>query len=135
VVDATVRAVKTAAILEAVRWIRENLPDTVEQFHEDRLVRDSVIFNLFVAIQEAIDLATHWVADEGWAVPDTYGAVFRVLAEHSIVEWDLARRLVKAAGLRNLIAHQYGTIDFDRIYASASADLDDLIAFCHALAG
>jgi uncharacterized protein YutE (UPF0331/DUF86 family) len=131
VVDATVRAAKTAAILEAVRWIRENLP----QFHEDRLARDSVILNLFVAIQEAIDLATHWVADEGWAVPTTYGAVFRVLAEHDVVEWDLAKRLGKAAGLRNLLAHQYGTIDFDRIYASASTDLDDLVTFCRILAG
>lgn len=134
-VDPNVRAAKTAAILEAVKWIRENLPRTAEQFHEDRLARDTVIFNLFIAIQEAIDLATHWVADEGWAVPATYGEVFLVLAEHGIIARDLAKRLVKAAGLRNLIAHRYGMIDFDLIYASASADLDDLIAFCRALAG
>jgi len=134
VVDATVRAAKTAAILDAVQRIRDNLPVTAEQFRDDRTAREVVILNLFVAIQEAIDLATHWVADEGWGVPSTYGQVFLVLADHGIIERDLARRLVKAASLRNLIAHRYGMLDADAIYESARGDLEDLLDLCRALA-
>jgi len=43
--------------------------------------------------------------------------------------------LVGAAGLRNLIAHQYGAVDWGRLHAIASSpELDDLEAFCAALA-
>jgi uncharacterized protein YutE (UPF0331/DUF86 family) len=40
----------------------------------------------------------------------------------------------KAAGFRNLVAHQYGVLDWHRVYSLASEHLDDLVAFCDALA-
>ena len=43
-------------------------------------------------------------------------------------------RLATASGLRNLIAHQYGVLDWTRIHALASERLDDLLAFCDELA-
>ena len=132
-VDESVRAAKTAAILDAVQRIRETLPATAQEFLDDRSMREIVTLNLFVAIQAAIDLAIHWVADEGWAVPATYGEVFRALADHGVIDRGLAERLFKAAGLRNLIAHQYGDIDFALVYASASAELDDFVTFCGSL--
>ena len=33
--------------------------------------RDLSLFYLFLAIQECIDLAAHWVADEGWGEATT----------------------------------------------------------------
>jgi hypothetical protein len=32
-----------------------------------------VVLNLFVAIQACLLLAAHWLADEGWDVPQRYG--------------------------------------------------------------
>ena len=46
----------------------------------------------------------------------------------------LADRLAAAAGLRNLIAHQYGAVDWRRLHAIAASELDDLERFCAALA-
>ena len=42
--------------------------------------------------------------------------------------------MVADAGLRNLIAHRYGTLDWARIYVLASERLGDLLEFCDALA-
>jgi uncharacterized protein YutE (UPF0331/DUF86 family) len=57
------------------------------------------------------------------------------LADHGVVPRPLALRLVGAAGLRNLVAHQYGALEWARLYAVASSsELDDLEAFCAALA-
>ena len=42
----------------------------VETFLADPKGRDLALFYLFLAIQECIDLAAHWVADEGWGEPD-----------------------------------------------------------------
>lgn len=111
------------------------LPPSREAFEADRTVREIVVLNLFVGIQTCLDLAAHWLADEGWDVPQRYGEIFVSLADHGIIPRSLAIRLVGAAGLRNLVAHQYGALDWARIYATAaSSALEDLDAFCAALA-
>ena len=94
-----------------------------------------VVLNLFVAIQDCLDLATHWLADAGWDTPDTYADVFNALAEHAVIPRELAARLVAAAAFRNLVAHQYGGLDWRRVYELAASDLGDLDTFCATLAG
>ena len=133
-VDSALLAKKIAAVRDAVARIRAVLPETEAEFQADRTAREIVILNLFVALQECLALATHWIADEGWDVPQSFKETFGHLAEHGVVPRDLAKRLGAAAGLRNLVAHQYGIIDPSRIYAIAALDLDDLLAFCEALA-
>jgi uncharacterized protein YutE (UPF0331/DUF86 family) len=135
VVDRALLATQVATVRDAVDRIRTMLPPSGEAFAADRTAREVVIVNLFVAIQTCLDLAAHWLADEGWDVPQGYGDLFLALADHGIIPRPLALRLVAAAGLRNLFAHQYGRLDWARIYETASSScLDDLHAFCAALA-
>ena len=133
-VDAAVLARKVAAIRDAVARIRDVVPETPAAFLADRTAREVVTLNLFLALQETIGLATHWLADEGVAVPDTYGDVFSTLAARGIIDAALGDRLRAAAGLRNLVAHQYGVLDFTRVHAVARAELGDLLTFCEQLA-
>ncbi len=124
-----------AIVRDAVARIGSVLPSSLEAFEADRTAREVVVLNLFVAIQACLDLAAHWLADEGWDVPDRYGELFLALADHGVIPRPLALRLVAAAGLRNLVAHQYGALDWTRIHAAASSSaLDGLEAFCAALA-
>jgi uncharacterized protein YutE (UPF0331/DUF86 family) len=67
-------------------------------------------------------------------VPATYSDVFSALVAHGVVGGELGDRLSSASGFRNLVAHQYGALDWTRVYATASSDLDDLEAFCAVLA-
>lgn len=134
VVDEAVLAAKIASVADAVHRIREVLPARAAVLRSDRTAREIVVLNLSVAIQECLALATHGVADAGWSVPGSYGDVFLALADHGVIDHELARRLVAAAGFRNLVARQYGTVDTNRLFAMVSADLDDLLAFCRALA-
>jgi uncharacterized protein YutE (UPF0331/DUF86 family) len=133
-VDKTVLAARIAAIRDAVARIRAVLPASVERFTVDRTSREVVVLNLFVALQESVSLAAHWLADEGLVVPPTYGEVFRSLGERGVVPADLAGRLAAASGFRNLVAHRYGALDWARVYAIASRDLEDLLTFCEVLA-
>jgi uncharacterized protein YutE (UPF0331/DUF86 family) len=134
VVDKAVLVKKLSAIQDAVARIREVLPPSADAFRADRTVREVVTLNLFVALQEVLAAATDWIADEGRDVPQSYGEVFTVLADRGMLERDLAARLRSAAGLQNLIAHQYGVMDIDRIFMIASNDLDDLLVFCRQMA-
>jgi uncharacterized protein YutE (UPF0331/DUF86 family) len=133
VVDVVVFSRKVAAIRDAVNRIHDVLPETPAAFLADRTAREVVTLNLFLALQETIGLATHWLADEGALVPDSYGEVFVALAERGIIDTALGERLRAAAGLRNLVAHQYGVLDFVRVHAVARTELDDLLAFCEQL--
>ena len=134
VVELLLLARKVAAIRDATARIRDVLPESADALAADRTAREVVVLNLMVAVQEAIDLATHWVADAGWLVPEAYRDLFVALAEHGIIDADLAVRLAAAAGLRNLIAHRYGALDWRRIHEIASGELGDLEDFCAAVA-
>jgi uncharacterized protein YutE (UPF0331/DUF86 family) len=134
VVDKTILARKLVAIRDAVDRIDDVLPDDAAAFVSDRTCREVVTLNLFLALQESIAIATHWIADAGWDVPASHGAAFTTLAERGVIDADLAERLRAAAGLRNLIAHQYGVLDFHRLFGVAQNDTDDLLAFCAQIA-
>ncbi|HEU4366800.1 MAG TPA: DUF86 domain-containing protein [Methylomirabilota bacterium] len=134
-VDSALVAAKIAAVRDATGRVCAVLPGSVDEFSADRTAREVVTLNLLIAIQACLDLATHWLADAGWEVPATYGDVFTALARHDVIPPELAARLAAAAAFRNLVAHQYGALDWRRVYALASSDLGDLDTFCAMLAG
>lgn len=132
-VDQAVLSARVAAVRDAVARIRAVLPQDVRAFLADRTSREVVILNLFVALQDALALATHWLADAGWDVPTRYGDVFRALGERGILPQPLAERLAAASGLRNLVAHQYAVLDWTRIHEISTRHLDDLLELCEEL--
>ena len=134
VVDSALLAAKIAAARDATARVRAVLPASADAFIVDRTTREVVTLNLFVAIQACLDLAAHWVADAGWDMPGTYADVFAALAQHAVIPRELATRLAAAAAFRNLVAHQYGALDWRRVYALAASDLGDIDAFCATLA-
>jgi uncharacterized protein YutE (UPF0331/DUF86 family) len=134
VVDRALVAAKVAAVRDATGRVRAVLPSSADAFAADRTAREVVTLNLLVAIQNCLDLATHWLADAGWEVPRTHAEVFAALARHDVIPPELATRLGAAAAFRNLVAHQYGVLDWRRVHALASSDLGDLETFCATIA-
>lgn len=132
-VDKALLAVKVASVRDAVGRMRAVLPASHDAFLEDRTAREVVILNLFV-LQDCLALATHWLADEGADVPQSYREVFQALGAREVVTPELAARLAAASGLRNLVAHRYGVLDWVRIHEIATSNLGDLLEFCEAVA-
>ena len=88
---------------------------------------------MLVAIQEAIDVAFHVSADEGFGIPASYAESFDLLARNGVIDAALATRLARAASLRNRIAHGYAQIDFDRLWDELPDGLDTLERYATAL--
>ena len=105
-----------------------------DEFVADRKGRDLALFYLFLAIQESIDLAAHWVADEGWAPPDDAGSTFDVLADRGVIARPVADGLRAAAGLRNRIAHGYAMLDYRRVQEESRAGIRPVRQFLEAVA-
>ena len=129
-VDAAVVANKIAVIRDAVDRVRDILPSGLETFRADRTAREVIILNVFVALQETVSLAAHWLADSGMSVPGSYREIFLHLADRQRIPLSLAQRLAGAASFRNLVAHRYAALDPARVYAIASNELRDLLEFC-----
>lgn len=104
------------------------------EFRADVQKRDLALFYLFLAIQECIDLAAHWVADEGWGEPDDAGSAFDLLADRGAISREAATALRGATGLRNRIAHGYALLDYDRVHVEAREGIPALRAFLLAVA-
>jgi uncharacterized protein YutE (UPF0331/DUF86 family) len=134
VVKAEVAAHKIARAHARLEQAEALVSRPVEKFIADIEGCDLASFYLLVAIQEAIDLAAHWVADAGWAPPGDAASMFDVLADHGAIERELAPRLRAAVGLRNRIAHGYSGVDHARLHTEFAAGVEPLRRFLVAVA-
>ena len=109
--------------------------DRVElgELRHSRDTQNMVLHALYVAIQSCIDLGFHVAGDRRLPRASTYQEIFLRLAEAGLLDPDLAHRLSGWAGFRNVLAHFYPVIDFDRVHAALQNDLGDLEAFAVAV--
>jgi hypothetical protein len=124
------RIARASAWLDDASRVFELDADTFIASSKDR---DLAIFYLFLALQECVDLAAHWVADAGWGAPDDVASLFDVLAERSAIEKPLADTLRQGVGLRNRIAHGYAMLDYRRVRLEALAGIPNLRVFLAAV--
>ncbi|HEX5760101.1 MAG TPA: DUF86 domain-containing protein [Thermoanaerobaculia bacterium] len=133
-VERDVVARKIASATARLRDSDELLNRPLEEFLADLRGRDLTAFYLQLAIQDCIDLASHWVADAGWPPPDDAGSAFDALADHGVIPRDVAAVLRDAVGLRHRIAHGYATLDHGRLYREAREGSADLARFLRLVA-
>ena len=130
-VDATRLASLLQRVDAEVRALRRLLAG--EDLDDDALAATK--YRVVVAFEASADAARHVIASEGLRVPRTYGDAFAVLADEGLIGPDLAMRLARAAGLRNLLVHQYADVDDERVLRDVRAGLGDLDSLVAGLAG
>lgn len=97
-------------------------------FLSDLGLQAQVERHLQLAIQAAIDVALHVVAESSAATPENYGSAFAVLNDQLGLDAALAGRLQRATGLRNILVHAYLEVDPSQIWEHLQR-LDDLREF------
>jgi uncharacterized protein YutE (UPF0331/DUF86 family) len=133
-VDANLIAVKLAELAERVGRVRGHAKASAEVLAADRDALDIVSFNLMLAVQACLDLASHIIADEGWAPATTLAESFRRLAEHGVIAPQTAAALGAAAGLRDVVAHGYAGVDPEKVHLAATRGTGDLDEFAREVA-
>jgi len=94
---------------------------------------DLVLLNLQRAAQAAIDLASHVTTTEGFGLPDSVANTFTLLERNGVIDPDLATRMRKMAGFRNVAVHAYQAIDQAVVEAIVTNHLGDLRSFASAI--
>ena len=74
-------------------------------------------------IEAIVDLAFLIIKDKKLKIPEEDKQVFDILCEEKIISKDLVDRLKEAKGMRNVIAHEYGTIDDSLVFHSLTEEL------------
>ena len=109
--------------------LREKRKICLEELKRDIDLQDIILHNLQLSIQGCIDIASHIISDQGWRVPGTLAGLFDILSEHKVISRQLSEKLKKMAGFRNLIIHEYQTVDLNRVHNILNQDIKDIYAF------
>ena len=122
---------KLAFLQRIVKELRtEARPDRIEHdLREQRFVERE----LQLAIQAALDVASHIISDERLEEPATNAALFATLARHGFVPASLRNPLERMAKFRNILVHGYADVDLAIVRDVVEHHLDDLEGFVTAI--
>jgi uncharacterized protein YutE (UPF0331/DUF86 family) len=124
---------KLDSLRRCIERVEEKRPASAEVLASDPDVQDIVVLNLSRAVQLCVDMATHVLSTTGAPVPETMGEAFRQMATRHLLDADLAERMTKAVGVRNIAVHSYERINWAIVHAIATRHLDDFRAFATAV--
>lgn len=124
---------RTLAVRRHLDRVAAKLPGTPAELVAGTDTSDAVILHLWQAVQIVIDVAVSASVALGAGTPATYADAFARLARTGVIDGDLASRLSRAAGFRNLVAHAYESIDMARVFEAATNGPADLRAFLRAI--
>jgi uncharacterized protein YutE (UPF0331/DUF86 family) len=129
--DAELIAKKLAFIETCVRELRELAhPELIgSDLREERFVAHT----LQLAIQAALDVASHIVSDGRLGEPASNRQLFELLVANRWVPAALARPLADMVGFRNVLVHGYQDVDNAVVRDVVENRLDDLIAYVDAV--
>ncbi|WP_457798981.1 type VII toxin-antitoxin system HepT family RNase toxin [Methylocystis sp. S23] len=124
---------KAAAIERCVRRAREEYAKGPESFASDFTRQDAAILNIQRACEAALDMGQHLIRRDRLGAPQSARDVFALLAAGGRIELDLAKRLEKMVGFRNIAVHDYQALLLPIVVAVITKHLDDFTAFSAAL--
>jgi uncharacterized protein YutE (UPF0331/DUF86 family) len=111
-------------LLQRIEQLEENIlllnrlkkERSLENIKENRFDEWSLRYGLFESIQIVIDLSCHLSSRYNLGATKTYAKCIENLAKHKYIGNDLAKSLISAIGLRNLLIHEYVQIDINQLY-------------------
>ena len=126
--DRDVILAKVATIqkcLERIRDVTSLDPASLDDINR----QDIFVLNLQRAVQASIDLASHIVASEGLGLPETVRDNFALLKDKGIIDPEIASRMEKMTGFRNIAIHNYQALNLDILKSILTRNLKDVEVF------
>ena len=129
-IDQEIVRSKIAQVQHYVQRLREKQSVSIQELQANEDLQDIVLHNLQNAIQGCLDMATHIIADEGWAIPPTQAGLFQTLSDHQVVSPEQSAQMKAMVGFRNIIIHEYAVVNMKKVYDILMHHLQDFDRFC-----
>lgn len=124
---------KAAAIERAVRRVREEHAGDDSNLLANQTRQDAIILNLQRACESSIDAAMHLVRVHRLGIPQQTREAFDLLQTTQMLDANLADRLRKMVGFRNVAIHDYQKLNLEIVRRIVVDHLDDFLAFARLL--
>ena len=97
---------------------------TRERLHSNTTEQRAIERMFENVIQSCADLAKH-IASRDFGFDGTRPKeAIRVLEREGVLQEETAETMIEAVGFRNVLAHQYGSIDYDLVYDQLESGLN-----------
>ena len=112
--------------IDKLTRLEENLK-TLEQFRHSYSLDDIISnkidewglrYGLFESIQIIIDISCSIVANKNLGTPKNYSECISLLVSNDYLNKDLGEKIKSMIGLRNLLIHEYGIIEVNKLFAN-----------------
>lgn len=124
---------KLESLRRSLRRIEGKCPKDADALEKDIDAQDILTLNLTRAIQICVDIGAHLITETELPPPGTMGQTFDVLSKAGMITADLAVRMKKAVGFRNLAVHNYDAINWAIVHSIARSSLPDFGEFAKAV--
>jgi uncharacterized protein YutE (UPF0331/DUF86 family) len=120
---------KAASIERCLQRILEEYAGDNRNLAANQTKQDAIILNLQRACETAIDLAMYVVNQRRLGTPQESRDAFALLQTAGILPADLATRMQRMVGFRNVAIHEYARLNLDVVQAIITKQLDDFRTF------
>ena len=128
-IDKKVIGEKLISLNRCLERIKLHTPTTVETLQNDFDAQDIISLNIQRAVQISVDIAAHILAEQLHEQTSTMAETFLALSRHGLLDSQLASRLAKAVGFRNIAVHEYDTLDMNILYSIITKEIDCFYEF------
>lgn len=118
---------------EYVKSLKEHQKVTQDELENSDVLLTYVERKLQLAAQVCIDLGNHLISYFGFETPKDYKEIFEILAKEGVISKDLCSNMKKIAGFRNILVHDYLSIDIGKVADVLHRGLDDFDSFSTAI--
>ena len=120
---------KATSIERCLQRIFEEHAGDDNNLFTNQTKQDAIVLNLQRACETAIDLAMYVVNQRRLGVPQESRDAFTLLQTAGILLPDLATRMQKMVGFRNVAVHEYTRLNLDVVHAIITKQLEDFRTF------
>jgi uncharacterized protein YutE (UPF0331/DUF86 family) len=120
---------KAASIERCLQRIEEEYAGNEQNLVRNQTKQDAIVLNLQRACETAIDLAMYVVSQRKLGVPQDSRDAFSLLQTAGILSADLAQRMQRMVGFRNVAVHEYTRLNLEVVRTIITKQLDDFRIF------
>lgn len=115
--------------INRIKTVYDNNPDNLKDYTK----QDSIMLNIQRACEAAIDLAMHIISVKKLGIPQNSRDAFEVLSSNSIIDENLSKNLKAMVGFRNIVVHDYQSINLNIVETIINNHLDDFYNYIYCI--
>jgi uncharacterized protein YutE (UPF0331/DUF86 family) len=120
---------KLSKLNQYLKFLRELQKSTLEEFTSDFKISGATERYLQVAIESIIDIGNEIISSFQLKRPERYRDIPYILSEAKIIPKTFAETVASMIGFRNILVHDYATLNLNLVYEFLQKKLPDFEIF------